>query len=104
MDNTPADNIEKMMMDGEGKVNKELEGNLNGERGTCGMWVDGEVQYHYPGNIIVFDDSKRHKAFNYSTKERVVLIVDLLRPMSVPHGTAKGGHTAELNVIIDHFK
>ena len=104
MDNTPADNIEQMMMDGEGKVPKELEGNLKGEKGTCGMWVNGEVQYHYPGNIIVFDDSKRHKAFNYSTKERVVLIIDLLRPMSVAHGTAKGGHTPELNVIIDHFK
>lgn len=103
MDNVPADNIE-MMMDDEGNLPRELEGNLRGEKGTCGMWVDGEVQYHSPGKIIVFDDSKRHKAFNYSIKERVVLIVDLLRPMSVAHGTAKGGHTPELNVIIDHFK
>ena len=56
---------------------------------TCGMWVDGEIQYHSPGNIIVFDDSKRHKAFNYSKTDRIVLIIDLLRPMHVALGTAE---------------
>ena len=67
------------------------------------MWVDGEIQYHSPGNIIVFDDSKRHKAFNYSKTDRIVLIIDLLRPMHVALGTAEGGHTSELNQLLDKF-
>ena len=115
MDDTPLDNYEEMIeQDTSGKntttitstMTGEVEnaGEMNDKRGTCGMWVDGEVEYHSLGNIIVFDDSKRHKAFNYSTSERVVLIVDLLRPMGVRHGTAVGGHTEELNMLMENFQ
>eukprot|EP01031_Cornospumella_fuschlensis_P041572 gene41572-50733_t len=39
--------------------------------GQCGLLVDGEVQYHKQGKIVVFDDSRVHRAFNMSeTEER----------------------------------
>ena len=94
--------VEDEEEDGEGSTDGSSEGG-DAVKGTCGMWVEGEIQYHSPGNIIVFDDSKRHKAFNYSSADRIVLIVDLLRPMHVAPGTAKGGHTSELNELLDKF-
>ena len=69
-------------------------------------WVDGCVETHANGRIICFDDSKTHRAFNYTEEERVVLIVDLLRPgheNKFPVGTATGGHTDELDSFINQF-
>jgi hypothetical protein len=64
-----------------------------------------QVQYHKQGQIIVFDDSKPHRAFNFSeTSSRVVLILDLVRPSDIPLGTATGGHTDELDSFISLFK
>ena len=73
--------------------------------GLCGTWVDGCVETHEEGRIICFDDSKTHRAFNYSEEERIVLIIDLERPTGVgfPNGTASGGHTNELDAFIKHF-
>ncbi|KAL7469957.1 hypothetical protein ACHAXS_010205 [Conticribra weissflogii] len=72
--------------------------------GLCGTWVDGCVETHDEGRVICFDDSKVHRAFNYSDEERVVLIIDLARntsgPMALPLGTATGGHTEELDAFI----
>jgi len=70
---------------------------------TCGLWVNGEVRYHVRGEIIVFDDSKRHMAFNNSDNERIVLIFDILRPLDVALGTCIGGHTAELDDLMKKF-
>jgi Aspartyl/Asparaginyl beta-hydroxylase len=73
--------------------------------GKCGMYVDGEVQYHEQGEILVFDDSKSHGAFNDSVCDsRVILIVDMVRPDDIPKGRAKGGHTAELDKFVDSFR
>ncbi|CAN0471269.1 unnamed protein product, partial [Discosporangium mesarthrocarpum] len=73
-----------------------------GER-SCGLWVDGEVRHHVEGEVLVFDDSKLHKAFNNSGGERLVLIVDILRPPGMPLGMAEGGHTPELDNFIAAF-
>jgi hypothetical protein len=70
---------------------------------SCGLWVDGCVEYHTPDDILVFDDSKIHRAFNYSTESRIVLIVDLVRPQHVPIGTAVGGHSQELDDFIASY-
>jgi aspartyl/asparaginyl beta-hydroxylase (cupin superfamily) len=70
---------------------------------TCGLWVNGEIKYHAPGEVIVFDDSKSHMAFNNSDTERIVLIFDILRPLDVPLGTCIGGHTAELDGLMKKF-
>ena len=73
--------------------------------GPCGLNVDGEIQYHKQGGIIVFDDSKPHCAFNLSEKwSRTVLIIDLQRPPCIPTGTATGQHTPELDSFVDLFK
>jgi len=68
----------------------------------CGTWVEGKVQLHKEGQPLVFDDSKIHRAFNYSEEERFVLIVDMERPIDegIPEGTAVGGHTEELDTFI----
>ena len=39
-----------------------------------------------------------------SDQDRVVLIVDILRPSWIPLGTAEGGHTEELDQFIDMFR
>ena len=67
---------------------------------VCGTWVDGCVDTHQAGQFLCFDDSKTHRAFNYSREERIVLILDLARPEHLPLGTATGGHTDELDQFI----
>mmetsp|Transcript_11229 Transcript_11229/g.18604 ORF Transcript_11229/g.18604 Transcript_11229/m.18604 type:complete len:560 (-) Transcript_11229:22-1701(-) len=69
--------------------------------GLCGAWVDGAVETHEEGRALCFDDSKVHRAFNFSQQERIVLILDLARPAALPLGTASGGHTAELDDFIN---
>jgi hypothetical protein len=81
--------------------NEHKVGNYN--MGLCGAWVDGCVNTHEGGRIMVFDDSKVHRAFNYSDGERVVLIIDLERPQDLPIGTATGGHSDELDDFISGF-
>jgi len=71
---------------------------------VCGTWVDGCIETQDVGRIVCFDDSKVHRAYNYSeTEERVVLIIDLERPSNLPQGTARGGHTNELDAFIQEL-
>ena len=74
------------------------------KQGLSGLWVRGEKQEHKPGEIVCFDDSKLHRAFNNSVYDRVVLIVDVARPDHVPKGTAVGGTTDQLLAFIDKFR
>lgn len=76
----------------------------------CGVWVDGCVQRHHSNQLVVFDDSKIHRAYNYSPPDnnndnnhRVVLIVDVARPPHWPCGTATGAHSEELDDFIARF-
>ena len=73
------------------------------EGDLCGTWVDGCVETHKQYRPLCFDDSKTHRAFNYSSEDRVVLILDLARPPGLPLGTASGGHTEELDKFIDQL-
>ena len=89
-------------------------GGGGGGGGLCGTWVDGCVETHHVGRPILFDDSKIHRAFNYHGSssssshdddeggggKRIVLIVDLARPESLPQGYATGGHSDELDAFI----
>jgi len=71
----------------------------------CGVWVEGHVKNHKVGDIIVFDDSRTHKAFNASPdQDRVVLIFDIIRPSHIPLGLAEAGHTEALDSFIDDFE
>lgn len=74
--------------------------------GLCGTWVDGCVMTHASASQqpwVCFDDSKTHRAFNYSTAYRTVLILDLARPPAWPRGTATGGHSDELDAFIQQM-
>jgi len=71
--------------------------------GACAVWCDGEVKCHTQGDVVVFDDSKLHKAYNETEHTRVVLIVDLARPAWMPKGRALGGRTPELDNLIEYF-
>lgn len=74
------------------------------EGNACGLWVRGEKQFHKEGEVLCFDDSKLHKAFNLSEKQRTVLIFDIIRPDILPLGTAKKGHTDQLDDFIAWFQ
>ena len=69
----------------------------------CGIIVGEEIQYHEMGNVIVFDDSLLHSAFNKSKENRIVLIVDIVRPATAPKGSAEKGKTEELEAFIKEF-
>jgi hypothetical protein len=88
--------------------------NNNNDTMLCGTWVDGCVETHKVGRPLLFDDSKIHRAFNYSSSSssdttttkpitRIVLIVDLERPKDLPLGTATGGHSEELDAFIQQM-
>ena len=50
----------------------------------CGIRVDREIHHWQAGKIIVFDDSYPHEAWNNTEEIRVVLFLDIMRPMSFP--------------------
>jgi len=81
--------------------NNNDNGNSNDD--LCGTWVDGCVETHAVGRPLLFDDSKIHRAFNYSNGIRIVLIVDIARPERLPLGTAESGHTDELDAFIEQM-
>lgn len=73
--------------------------------GKCGVWVEGHMQFHKEGEILVFDDSHSHKAFNTSASEdRIILLFDLMRPEGVPFGVAYQGHTDALDGFVESFQ
>jgi ubiquinone/menaquinone biosynthesis C-methylase UbiE len=77
---------------------------LSNGKPCCAMVVGGDTCYHKEKEILVFDDSKLHYAYNeHDEATRIVLIVDLYRPDHIPRGKAKGGHTEELDEFIDSF-
>ena len=80
-----------------------IDGDVDDGKHLCGTWVDGCVETHAVGRFVAFDDSKVHRAFNYSKEERVVLILDVIRPEGLPKGTATGGHTEELDAYIQQM-
>jgi hypothetical protein len=46
----------------------------------CGFSVNGEERSWEEGKPLVFNDSAPHKAWNHSDRDRVVLIIDVVRP------------------------
>jgi len=70
---------------------------------TCGLTVSNILKYHSSKEIMCFDDSKIHSAFNFSNSERIVLIIDLLRPNGIEMGDSSFGKTQELNNFMEIF-
>lgn len=50
----------------------------------CGIRVNGEVRHWEEGKCILFDDSFPHEAWNKTNEIRVVLFLDIIRPMGFP--------------------
>jgi len=46
----------------------------------CGFRVGGEVREWREGELLVFDDSVEHEAWNLGSSERIILIFDVWRP------------------------
>jgi len=55
-----------------------------GEKGDCRIRVEKITRNWEEGKSLLFDDSYNHEAWNSSDKERVVLIVDFVRPLPAP--------------------
>jgi hypothetical protein len=70
---------------------------------NCGCVCDNFVVYHKNRNWLVFDDSKMHSSFNYSTKNRIIFIIDMERPYNIPIGTSKVAYKTELMDFIKSF-
>lgn len=49
--------------------------------GDCALRVGGETHIWKPGELVMFDDTIRHEAWNLSDQLRVVLIFDIWHPM-----------------------
>lgn len=63
-----------------------------------------EKRYHSNDKWLIFDDSKIHMAENESNNERIVLILDIVRPKNIKKGESDVGDTKELLEIVNYFK
>jgi aspartyl/asparaginyl beta-hydroxylase (cupin superfamily) len=50
----------------------------------CRMEIEGSTLHWREGEVLVFDDTFRHEVWNDTDGERVVLLLDVLRPLPVP--------------------
>ena len=53
----------------------------------CGIKVDEQVRHWEAGKTLIFDDSYPHEAWNQTDEVRVVLFLDIVRPMKFPAST-----------------
>jgi beta-hydroxylase len=61
---------------------------IPGAPGACRIRVGDDVRAWEEGKSLVFDDSHEHEAWNDTDSYRVVLFVDLLRPVFFPFSAA----------------
>jgi ornithine lipid ester-linked acyl 2-hydroxylase len=54
---------------------------------ACRIRVGGEVRHWEAGGSMVFDDTFNHEVWNDTDETRVVLFVDILRPLPFPYST-----------------
>ena len=54
---------------------------------NCGMIVSNQRATWKPGQLLLFDDTQEHSAYNRSSEERVVLLFDVERSKSIRFGS-----------------
>jgi ornithine lipid ester-linked acyl 2-hydroxylase len=54
------------------------------QHGTCGIRVGDQTAIFEEGVGIMFDDTYEHEAWNDTKETRVVLLLDIMRPMKFP--------------------
>jgi beta-hydroxylase len=52
---------------------------------ACGITVGGITAHWAEGQSLVFDDTYLHEAWNKTEEDRVVLFVDIVRPLDFPY-------------------
>ncbi|WP_240103807.1 aspartyl/asparaginyl beta-hydroxylase domain-containing protein [Streptomyces sp. MUM 16J] len=52
---------------------------------ACGIKVGGETAHWQEGRSMVFDDTYPHEAWNETEEDRVVLFMDIVRPLKFPY-------------------
>ncbi|WP_432947658.1 aspartyl/asparaginyl beta-hydroxylase domain-containing protein [Kribbella sp. CA-253562] len=52
---------------------------------ACGITVGGVTAHWREGKSLVFDDTYLHEAWNKTEEDRVVLFVDVVRPLNFPY-------------------
>jgi len=57
---------------------------IPGPEEKCGIRVGSETRHWQEGKVMIFDDTFQHEAWNRTDKTRVVLFVDIMRPMRFP--------------------
>jgi len=63
-----------------------------------------EIRFHKQFKWLCFDDSKTHYAENTSNSDRIVLLLDIERPLNIAVGTSDEGDTKELIEIVNYYK
>ena len=61
----------------------------------CALRVGGETHVWKPGELVLFDDTIQHEAWNFSDQLRVVLIFDIWHPMLTGLEKRLVAHTVE---------
>ncbi|HTH10689.1 MAG TPA: aspartyl/asparaginyl beta-hydroxylase domain-containing protein [Acidovorax sp.] len=61
----------------------------------CALRVGGETHVWKPGELVLFDDTIQHEAWNFSDRLRVVLIFDIWHPMLTDLEKHLVAHTVE---------
>jgi beta-hydroxylase len=51
---------------------------------NCGIMVGNETRHWQEGESLLFDDTHLHMAWNYTNQIRVVLFMDIIRPLPFP--------------------
>ncbi len=54
------------------------------DKEQCAIRVDHEIRHWSEGKTMIFDDSYHHEAWNKTDETRVVLFLDIVRPMNFP--------------------
>jgi beta-hydroxylase len=52
--------------------------------GSCRMEIAGRTVHWREGEVVVFDDTYAHEVWNDSAEDRVVLLIDVRRPLPAP--------------------
>jgi beta-hydroxylase len=52
----------------------------------CGICVDGITAHWEEGKSLIFDDGYLHHAWNHSNEDRIILLVDFVRPLPAQLG------------------
>jgi aspartyl/asparaginyl beta-hydroxylase (cupin superfamily) len=63
-----------------------------------------ETRYHEKFKFICFDDSKQHYAENASDEDRIILMIDMVRPSDIEVGNSQDHDPSELQALLEQFR